>query len=407
MLDWKQYWFNYSDLREAGIHSKEALENHWNFQGKKENRTDKEVVSFPYQKYWLQYTDLRRMIDPQELKDHYFYHGYHEGRWLQTTNHFDFLSFYRNEQQGEIFSEKQLGDLFMNRYALENHKLDLYIRNEPISHKKYNIPYGIGDLLILGQMCQLHPQMFDHFIFYLDKNVMWEKNYSHQYLDFVFYILKKLEIRNIFWKDPNQDLQTWNFEDFFPTYPIYKNNLSALFQSVPNPLSFSEQKYIVLNVNSRLYWKNYHNEYDFQTIAEIINTTAFSCPVVVIGSRISEDTTSYNIIGRKYNYSLYPLLDKNKTWLVDRTYDIFLSDFPQKDSFEKDMRIIQDSFAQIQIGLGGSLCFSSLFGNNLIAFLEMQRHILPSPYYTDWLERIGNACFCKTLEDFKIKLNSL
>lgn len=405
MLDWKQYWFNYLDLREAGIHSKEALENHWNFQGKKENRTDKEGVPFPYLKYWLQYTDLRRMIDPQELKDHYFYHGYHEGRWLQTTNHFDFLSFYRDEQQGEIFSEKQLGDLFMNRYALEHHKLDMYIRNEPISHKKYYIPYGIGDLLILAQMCRLHPQMFDQYIFYLDKNVLWEKNYSHQYLDFVFYLLKKLEIRNIFWKDPYQELQLWSFEDFLPTHPIYKNTLNALFQTVPNPLSFPEQKYIVLNVNSRLHWKNYHAEYDFNTIAHILNTAHFSCPVVLLGSRISEDPSVYNIIGRKYNHSLYPLLDKTR--FVDKTLDIFLSESPQKDSFENDMKIIQDSHAQIQIGLGGSLCFSSLLGNHAIIYLEQQRHILPPPYYTHWLEKVDNTHFCKTMEDFRIKINSL
>lgn len=87
MFNWKQYWFNYPDLRHAPeMHSPHALIAHYHEHGRHEIRTDKEEIIFDSLKYWRNYPDLQSMTTHDQLLEHYFHHGYAEKRFIFSCN---------------------------------------------------------------------------------------------------------------------------------------------------------------------------------------------------------------------------------------------------------------------------------------------------------------------------------
>lgn len=401
-MDWIQYWWNYKDLRDAGLHHPQALEQHWNHHGQHEGRTLQEVIPFQYRQYWLNYWGLRHMKTKKELFQHYFHKGYSQGKVIKPLRFFDWESYYQDFLSDKILTEDEIFDSYMENYS-ENTRP--YIKETPIETRKQkkSICLGIGDLFVLGQALLLHPTIYEKYIFYLDPKYLTEKGdiERSKFLEFIKYLVKKLQIRQIFWISKNQEMETLFIAPLLTQFPIHTNSMDHIFLS--EKPAFPSSPYIVINVNSRLLTHT-HDAYDFDMIVHILNTTEFSLPVILLGSKVSE-TPEVQLVGKKYNYSFYDRLDKTR--FMDWTRDEFLTNFPQKEIFEKDMNVLIHSHAVIQIGLGGSLCFSSLLSKKLICYLEPQRYILPSPFFTHWLELVGNGCFCKDLEDFSERIKLL
>ena len=107
IFDWRQYIKNYSDLREAGIYTRESALNHWLNHGIKEGRTDENIKhqmmnleNFDWEEYIKNYRDLKEAgIDTKEKAiEHWINYGKKEGREIVFTNfeNFDWEQYIKN-----------------------------------------------------------------------------------------------------------------------------------------------------------------------------------------------------------------------------------------------------------------------------------------------------------------------
>ena len=167
MINWKQYWINYPDLRDSPyMHSPDALITHYHEHGRFENRTDQEVIFFNSIKYWIHYTDIQHLCTHDQLLEHYFFHGYEEGRFffschpgqsrrniLYLVNHKTLTDF-----EVSILIEKDYGVYIpkiyssINRVHSINEKTDT--NNDSLQHFK------IEDFLYLNKVDFFDPASF-------------------------------------------------------------------------------------------------------------------------------------------------------------------------------------------------------------------------------------------------------
>lgn len=429
MLDWKQYWLNYEDLRLAGLDSQNALEAHYIRHGKLENRTDKELVYFDHFEYRLKYPDLWEMKTRDELLDHYFHFGYFEKRtWKDSPRVMDYFKYYlencpssldkcediihhlyENPQptsewkdKTSILSQKlSVSEIlkkenFIN-YCMEGetHFLNLEGNEIPIERKNENenninlfvkklffkkkngdkersiilLQIGLGDLL--------------NFVKIYKNSALLQKNIkliviSRAYLEFKNenYFSFVQDILNMF--GIHLPIKIVDFDKYYLIYPSYFiTNFTNLFihnmMEAPMDIFNTEEDFIIINTKSRFIGTKKEEIFNlfYTNIQSIIDYALVQkLKIYVMGERDLGYTLEEIYAGFTLLYDkILPFMKENPDLWVDKTTDRIINNQGNDlTNLEKDLEIFKKAKMSLCFGYGGAFVISCLFCKKVVQF---------------------------------------
>jgi hypothetical protein len=211
------------------------------------------------------------------------------------------------------------------------------------------IPIGLGDLFITRLIYDTYPEINDYIVVNL-KIIKDFRNNNQEYEKFIRYLMLKLfRERSVNYEYINNPLS--KLKNYSAIYS-FKNDITNIKKYFDTSKLF-DYKYLVFHTKLRLFSDNMNRKDEF-----LIKFTQFTqsfkskFKIILLGEkRISDnqETKIHNIIS-VYNILRNLKLNNN---VIDLT-ETELYNTPNKEKFEKDIRIISNAECNIGLGWGGN-----------------------------------------------------